>query len=96
MCTTRPFGHTRLSQSLIFSRFFDTHTTDRSTNGVGGFLAALEDERIEVSLHVGAKAQAVQTFKQQTPASGDGGNSDKLTPRPDKSLKDKEHKDKER
>jgi hypothetical protein len=55
----------------VYSRFFDTHAADRNTNGVDGLLAALEDERVEVSLHAPAKAQAAQTFKQPTPGRGD-------------------------
>jgi hypothetical protein len=69
-------GEERANERLVYSRFFDTQTTDRNTNGVGGILSALEDKRIEVSLPVAAKAQAAQTFKQPTPGRGDGGNPD--------------------
>jgi hypothetical protein len=58
-------------------------------------MAALEDKRIEVSLHAAAKAQAAQTLKHPTPGEDDGGNPDRRTPRSDKSLKDKELKEKE-
>jgi hypothetical protein len=74
----------------------DTQAADRSTNGVDGLLAALEDKRIEVSLHAAAKAQAAQTLKQPTPGKGDKGNPDRPTARPDKNLKDKELWDKEK
>jgi hypothetical protein len=37
-----------------YSRFF-VHAADRSTNGVDGLLAALEDKRIEASLHAPQK-----------------------------------------
>jgi hypothetical protein len=56
----------------MYSRFFYKPAADRSTTGVDGLLAALEDKRIEVSLHAAAKAQAAQTFKQPTPGKGDG------------------------
>jgi ribosomal protein L12E/L44/L45/RPP1/RPP2 len=78
----------------VYSRFFDTHASGRRTNGVDGLLAALEDKRIEVSLHAAARAQAAQTFKQPTPGRGDGGNPDRPTARRDKSLKDKEKREK--
>jgi hypothetical protein len=71
----------RVAERLIYSRFFDTQAADRNTNGVNGFIASLEDKRIEVSLHAAAKARAAQTFKEHTPGRGDGGNADKLTPR---------------
>jgi hypothetical protein len=89
-------GEERVAERLVYSRFFDTQTADRSTNGVDGLLAALEDKRIEVSLHAAARAQAAQTFKQLTPGRGDGGNPGRPTPRPDKNLKDKELMDKEK
>jgi hypothetical protein len=57
----------------------------------------LEDKRIEVSLHMAAKAQAAtKTFKQSAPGRGEEGNPKRLTPRPDKSLNDKEQKEKSR
>jgi hypothetical protein len=74
----------------VYSRFFDTHAADRSTNGVDGLLAAQEDKPIEVSLHAASKAQAAQTFKQLTPGMANGGNFDRPTARPDKNLKHKE------
>jgi hypothetical protein len=80
----------------VYSRSFDTQVADRSTNGVDILLAALEDKRIEVSLHVAAKAQAAQTFKQPTPGKGDGGNPDRPTPRSDKNLKNKEKREKDK
>jgi hypothetical protein len=89
-------GEERVAKRLVHSRFLDTHAADRSTNGVDGLLAALEDKRIEVSLHAAAKAQAVQTFKQLTHGMGDGGNPDRPAARPDKNLTDKNLKDKEK
>jgi hypothetical protein len=91
-----PTGEGRVAERLIYSRFFDTHAADRSTNGVDGLLTSLEDQRIEVSLPAAAKAQAAQTFKQPTPGMGDGGDPDRPTARPDKGLKDKELMDKEK
>jgi hypothetical protein len=49
-----------------------------------------------ISLHKTAKAQASRTFKQPTPGRGEGDNPVRLTPCPDKSLKDKEQKHKEK
>jgi ribosomal protein L12E/L44/L45/RPP1/RPP2 len=81
----------------VYSRFFDTHVVDRRANGVDGLLAAMEDKRIEVSLHAAAKAQAAKTFKLPTPAlAGAGGNPDRPTARPDQNLKDKDLKDNEK
>jgi hypothetical protein len=88
-------GEERVVERLVYSRFIDTHDADRTTNGVDGLLAALEDKRIKLSLHAAAKAQAVQTLKQLTPSMGDGGNPDRPTARPDKNMKDKDRKDKE-
>jgi hypothetical protein len=89
-------GEKRVDERLVYSPFFDTHAADRSTNGVDGLLAALEDKRNEISLHAAAKAQAVQTLKQPTPGRGDGGNPDRPTARPDKNIKDKDRKDNEK
>jgi hypothetical protein len=86
----------RVAERFVYSRFFDTQVADRSINGVDGILAAVEGKRIEVSLHSAAEAQAAQTGKQLTHARGDGGNFDGLTPRSDKSLKDRELKGKEK
>jgi hypothetical protein len=80
----------------VNSSFFDAQVADRSTNGIDGLLAAMEDKLIEVSLHAAAKAQATQTFKQPTPGRGDGGTPDIPTARRDKSLKGKDLKDKEK
>jgi hypothetical protein len=80
----------------VYSRFFDTKAADRTTNGINGLLAALEDRRIEVSLRAAAKAQAAQTFKQPTLGRGDGGNPDRPTARSDMNLTDKDLKDKEK
>jgi hypothetical protein len=80
----------------VHSRSFDIHAVDRNTNSVDGLLAALEDKRVEASLHAAAKYQAAETYKQPTPGRGDGGNPDISTVGADKNLKDKEQKDKEK
>jgi hypothetical protein len=51
----------RVGERLVYSRFFDTHAADRSTNGVDGLLVVPEDKRIEVSLLAPAKSQADKT-----------------------------------
>jgi hypothetical protein len=89
-------GEARVAECLVFFRFFDTKAADRNMNGVGGLLAALEDKRIEVSLHAAAILQAAQTFKQPSAGVGDGGNPHIPTARPDNNLKDKDLKDKEK
>jgi acylphosphatase len=86
----RPILETRNSQSASYTPGFYTHAADRNTNGVDGLIAALEDKRIQVSLHAPGKAQSAQTFKHPT----SGGNSDRPTPRPDKSLKEEKEKEK--
>jgi hypothetical protein len=91
-----PLRRRRAPERLVNSRFFDTHAADRNTNGVDGLLGALEDKRIEVSLHAAAKAQAAQTFKHPTPMRGDGGNPYRPTAPPNKNLNDEELKDKEK
>jgi hypothetical protein len=92
----RSHGEERVPESLVYSRFFDIQAADRSTNGVEGLLAPMEDKRIEVRLHATAKAQAAQTFKQPAPGRGVGGNPDRLTPLPDKSVTNKEQEEKEK
>jgi hypothetical protein len=77
-------GEERIAKRLVYSRFFDTQLAERSTNGVDGLLAALEDKRNEVSLDAAAKAHTAQTFKQPTPGLGDKGKPGRLTPRSDK------------
>jgi hypothetical protein len=89
-------GEERVAERLVYSHFFDTQATDRSINGVDGLLAALVDKHIEASLHAAAKAQTARTFKQPTPGRGDKSNPDRINPRPDKSLKEKEQKDKDK
>eukprot|EP00873_Tetraselmis_striata_P008981 jgi/Tetstr1/429245/TSEL_001908.t1 len=56
------------------SRFFDTTAAERSSNGVDGLLKALDDKRLEVSLHHAAKAQAAAQFK-GSDSGGSGGGS---------------------
>jgi hypothetical protein len=53
-------GDERVAERLVYSRFFDTHAPDRSTNGVDGLFVPLEDKRIEDCLNATAKAQAAQ------------------------------------
>jgi hypothetical protein len=90
----RVIGKKGVAERLVFSRFYDTQAADRNINGVNILLPAMEDTRIEVSVHAAAKAQAAQIFKQPVPGRGEGGNADRLTQRPDKSLKDNEEKEK--
>jgi hypothetical protein len=55
----------RVAERLVYSRFFGTQIGERSANGVDGLLAALEDKRIEVDMHVAVKAQASIQFKHE-------------------------------
>jgi hypothetical protein len=57
-CKKLMSGEKRVAERLVYSRFFDTHIGERSANGVDGLLTALEDKRLEVSLHAAAKTQA--------------------------------------
>eukprot|EP00873_Tetraselmis_striata_P002462 jgi/Tetstr1/422726/TSEL_013523.t1 len=56
-------GEERVAERLVYSRFFDTTAAERSNNGVDGLLNAMDDIRLEVSLHQAAKAQAAAQFK---------------------------------
>jgi hypothetical protein len=89
-------GEEIVAERIVYSTFFDTQAADRSNNGIDGLLAASEDKPNEASLHAAAKVQAALTFKQPSPGRGEGGSPDILTPRPDKSLKDKEQTEKEK
>jgi hypothetical protein len=51
------------SPNTLSPRFFDTRIGGRHANGFDGLLAAIEDKRIEVSLHPAAKAQASFHFR---------------------------------
>jgi hypothetical protein len=60
-------GEERVAKHFVYSCFFDTQVTDRSTNDVDGrLLLALKDKRIKFSLYAAAKAQAAHTLKQPT------------------------------
>eukprot|EP00873_Tetraselmis_striata_P024138 jgi/Tetstr1/444402/TSEL_032291.t1 len=61
-------------QRLVYSRFFDTTAAERSSNGVDGLLNALDDKRLEVSLHQAAKAHAAAQFKGSGSGGSGGGN----------------------
>jgi hypothetical protein len=52
-------GDERVAERLVYSRFFDTHARDRTSNGVDGLLATLNDKRLEVSPHAAAKAHVL-------------------------------------
>jgi hypothetical protein len=59
-------GEERVAERLVYSIFFATHAGERrSATGVEWLVAALENKRIEASLHAGAEAQALDQFKQQ-------------------------------
>eukprot|EP00873_Tetraselmis_striata_P005540 jgi/Tetstr1/425804/TSEL_016183.t1 len=69
-CKKALTGEERVTERLVYSRFFDTTAAERCSNGVDGLLNALDDKRLEVSLHQAAKAQAAAQFK----GSGSGGS----------------------
>jgi uncharacterized membrane protein len=54
-----------VAERLVDSRVFDMQIGESSTNGVDELLAALEDKRLEVSLHAAAKAQASLQYTHQ-------------------------------
>jgi hypothetical protein len=56
-CKTLLTGDERVAKRLVYSKFFYSKAGDRSANGVDGLLAALNDKRLEVSLHAAAMAQ---------------------------------------
>eukprot|EP00873_Tetraselmis_striata_P008643 jgi/Tetstr1/428907/TSEL_018883.t1 len=62
-CKKALTGEERVAERFVYSRFFDTTAAERSNNGVDGLLNALDDKRLEVSLHQAAKAQAATQFK---------------------------------
>jgi hypothetical protein len=64
-------GEERVAKRLVYSRFFGIHIGEPSANGVDGLLATIEDKRIEVSMHVASKAEALVQFTFQPR----GGNS---------------------
>eukprot|EP00873_Tetraselmis_striata_P019945 jgi/Tetstr1/440209/TSEL_028560.t1 len=57
-CKKALTGKERVAERLVYSRFFDTTAAERSSNDVDGLLNALDDKRLEVSLHHAAKTQA--------------------------------------
>eukprot|EP00873_Tetraselmis_striata_P027420 jgi/Tetstr1/447684/TSEL_035042.t1 len=69
-CKKALTGEERVAERLVYSRFFDTTAAERSSNGVDGLLNALDDKRLDVSLHQAAKAQAAAQFM----GSGSGGS----------------------
>eukprot|EP00873_Tetraselmis_striata_P001327 jgi/Tetstr1/421591/TSEL_012535.t1 len=69
-CKKALTGEERVAERLVYSRFFDTTAAEGSINGVDGLLNAMDDKRLEVSLHQAAKAQAAAQFK----GSGSGGS----------------------
>eukprot|EP00873_Tetraselmis_striata_P036044 jgi/Tetstr1/456308/TSEL_043064.t1 len=62
-CKKALTGEERVAERLVYSRCFDTTAAERTINGVDGLLNALDDKRLEVSLHQAAKAQAAAQFK---------------------------------
>eukprot|EP00873_Tetraselmis_striata_P026282 jgi/Tetstr1/446546/TSEL_034071.t1 len=69
-CKKTLTGEERVAERLVYSRFFDTTAAERSSNGVDSLLNALDDKRLEVSLHKAAKARAAAQLK----GSGSGGS----------------------
>jgi hypothetical protein len=53
----------RVAERRVYSRFFDSQIGERSANGVDGLLTALEDKRLEVSMHAATKAHTLVEFK---------------------------------
>eukprot|EP00873_Tetraselmis_striata_P018682 jgi/Tetstr1/438946/TSEL_027441.t1 len=69
-CKKALTGEERVAERLVYSRFVDTTAAERSSNGVDG-LNALDDKRLEVSLHQQVtKAHAAAQFK----GGGSGGS----------------------
>jgi hypothetical protein len=60
-------GEERVAERLVYTRCFDTIASDRRGNVVDGLVSAMEDKRLEVSIIVAAKAQAVAQFKADKP-----------------------------
>jgi hypothetical protein len=60
-------GEERVAERLVYTRCFDTVTSDRGGNVVDGLLSALEDKRLQVSITTAAKAQAAAQFKADKP-----------------------------
>eukprot|EP00873_Tetraselmis_striata_P009547 jgi/Tetstr1/429811/TSEL_019678.t1 len=69
-CKKALAGEEQVAERLVHSRFFVTTAAERSSNGVDGLLNAMDDKRLEVSLHQAAKAHAAAQFK----GSGSGGS----------------------
>eukprot|EP00873_Tetraselmis_striata_P012231 jgi/Tetstr1/432495/TSEL_021869.t1 len=69
-CIKALTGEERVAERLLYSRFFDTTPAERSSNGVDSLLNVMDDKRLEVSIHLTAKAQAAAQFK----GSGSGGS----------------------
>eukprot|EP00873_Tetraselmis_striata_P001184 jgi/Tetstr1/421448/TSEL_012397.t1 len=73
-CKKALTGEERVAERLVYSRFFDTTAAERSNNGVDGLLNALDDRRLEVSIHQAAKPQAKPQAAAQFKGSGSGGS----------------------
>eukprot|EP00873_Tetraselmis_striata_P009360 jgi/Tetstr1/429624/TSEL_019522.t1 len=56
-------GEERVAERLVCSRFFDTTAAERPSNGANDLRKAMDDKRLEASLHQADKAQAVAQFK---------------------------------
>jgi hypothetical protein len=60
------FGEEHIAERLVYSRFFDTQIGERTANGIDGIIAALEDKRIEVKLHMATKAHDKHQYSSHT------------------------------
>eukprot|EP00873_Tetraselmis_striata_P006052 jgi/Tetstr1/426316/TSEL_016632.t1 len=66
-------GEERVAERIVYARFFDTTAVEPSSNVVDGLLNTLDDKRLEVILHLAAKARAAVYFKGGGGGSGGGG-----------------------
>jgi hypothetical protein len=62
-------GKERVAERLVYPRCLDTIAADRGTNVVDGLLSAIENKRLEVSVTLVTKAQALAQFKADKPRS---------------------------
>eukprot|EP00873_Tetraselmis_striata_P003734 jgi/Tetstr1/423998/TSEL_014609.t1 len=69
-CKKALTGEKRVAERLVYSRFFNTTAAEPFSNGVAGLINALDDKRLEISLHQAAKARAAA----QSKGSGSGGS----------------------
>jgi hypothetical protein len=56
-------GGERVAERLVYSRCFDSISSERGGNVVDGLLPSLENKRLEVSITRDAKAEASAQFK---------------------------------